>query len=150
MSRIVQASRLFRHSQTLSSPVFQPITINFKPPSPTPLLVCERGAKVKATPGGGKGGKGGGKGGAMQKAILDVEEDAHKLVTQVCGLNYQLETDPVLIKPDSEYPDWLWTLNVKRPLPPLEEQDPNSKEYWMQVNRDMRRARNKLMKLKKN
>jgi hypothetical protein len=120
MSRIVQASRLFRYSQTLSNPVFQPITINFKLPSPTPLLVCERGAKAKATTGGAKGGKGG-KGGAMQKAILDVEEDANKLVTEVCGLNYQLETDPVLIKPDSEYPDWLWTINVKRPLPPLEE-----------------------------
>lgn len=149
MSRIVQASRLFRYSQTLSNPVFQPITINFKLPSPTPLLVCERGAKAKATTGGAKGGKGG-KGGAMQKAILDVEEDANKLVTEVCGLNYQLETDPVLIKPDSEYPDWLWTINVKRPLPPLEEMDPNTKEYWMQVRRDMRRARNKLMKLKKN
>ena len=120
MSRIVQASRLFRYSQTLSNPVFQPITINFKLPSPTPLLVCERGAKAKATTGGAKGGKGG-KGGAMQKAILDVEEDANKLVTEVCGLNYQLETDPILIKPDSEYPDWLWTINVKRPLPPLEE-----------------------------
>jgi len=85
----------------------------------------------------------------MQKVILDVEEDANKLVSQVCGLNYQLDSDPVLIKPDSEYPDWLWTINVQRPLPPLEEQDPNTKEYWLQVKRDMRRARNKLMKLKK-
>ena len=58
----------------------------------------------------------------MQKAILDVEEDAHKLVSQVCGLNYQEDTEPVMIKPDSEYPDWLWTIGVDRPLPPLEEQ----------------------------
>ena len=37
------------------------------------------------------------------------------------------------LQEDSEYPDWLWTLDVKRPLPPLEEQDPNTKEYWLQV-----------------
>lgn len=52
-----------------------------------------------------------------------------------------------MIKPDSEYPDWLWTLDVKRPLPPLEERDPNTKEYWMQVLRDMKRKRNRLMKV---
>ena len=39
-----------------------------------------------------------------------------------------------MLQDDSEYPDWLWTLNVKRPLPPLEEQDPNTKQYWMQVS----------------
>eukprot|EP00092_Neocalanus_flemingeri_P020623 GFUD01022345.1.p1 GENE.GFUD01022345.1~~GFUD01022345.1.p1 ORF type:complete len:147 (-),score=43.00 GFUD01022345.1:87-527(-) len=146
MSLIVKASRLFKHSHVLSSPL-QHTALTL--PRHTPLLVCERGAKVKAAP-GAKAGKGGGKGGAMQKAILDVETDATKLVTQVCGLNYKLEDDPVMVRPDSEYPDWLWTLDVKRPLPLLEERDPNTKEYWMQVQRDMRRARNKLMKLKKN
>ena len=91
--------------------------------SPSPLLICERGAKkLPAGVGGAKAGGKGGKGGAMQKVILDVEEDANKLVSQVCGLNYQLDSDPVLIKPDSEYPDWLWTINIQRPLPPLEEQ----------------------------
>ena len=116
-------------------------------PSYTPLLVCERGAKVKAS--AGAKGKAGGKGGAMQKAVLDVETDAHKLVSQVCGLNYKLEGDPVMIKPDSEYPDWIWTIDVNRPLPPLEEQDPNTKAYWLQVKRDMTRQKNKLMKLRK-
>jgi len=113
----------------------------------TPLLISERGAKAKAGAGSVKAK--GSKGGAMQKKILDVEEDAHKLVSQVCGLNYQIDSDPIMIKPDSEYPDWLWTLEVKRPLPPLEERDPNTKEYWLQVQRDVRRERNKLMKLKK-
>merc|ERR1712098_714123 len=101
---------------------------------------------------GAGAGRKGGKGGAMQKVILDVETDARKLVTQVCGLNYKLEGDhlvePVMIKEDSEYPDWLWTLNVERPLPPLEERDPETKEYWMQVLRDMKRKRNKLHSLK--
>ena len=87
-------------------------------PHTTPMVMFERGAKVKAIAGGGKKGKGA----AMQKVCLDVETDANKLVTEVCGLNYQLEGDPVLIRPDSEYPDWLWTINVNRPLPPLEEQ----------------------------
>jgi len=146
MSRIVLGCRLLKHSRTFSSPVFQPIYINLALPCPTPLIICERGAKAKAP--AAKGGKGG-KGGAMQKAILDVEEDAHKLVSQVCGLNYQEDTEPVMIKPDSEYPDWLWTIGVDRPLPPLEEQDPTSKSYWMHVRRDMRRARNQIMKMKK-
>ena len=70
-------------------------------------------------------------------------------MSQVCGLNYKVDgdSDPVMIRPDSEYPDWLWTLRVKRPLPPLEEQDPNTKEYWLQVVRDMKRRRNRLMRV---
>jgi hypothetical protein len=43
-------------------------------------------------------------------------------VSEVCGANYLLEGgEPVLIKPDSEYPDWLFTMNVTRPLPSLEQ-----------------------------
>ena len=76
-----------------------------------------RGAKVKAGAGAAaKGGKGGGKGGAMVKIALEVgtylpfflqdlsfvccqvETDAKKLVSQVCGANYVTGTDPILIK----------------------------------------------------
>ena len=120
----MQGCRLLRQSRTCSNPVFNliPVQLNLSYPGPGPLLVCERGAKkLPAGAGGAKAGGKAGKGGAMQKVILDVEEDANKLVSQVCGLNYQLDSDPILIKPDSEYPDWLWTLEVKRPLPPLEE-----------------------------
>ena len=123
MSRLMQGCRLLRQSRATSSPVFNPIPLQLNLTCPVPLVVCERGAKkLPAGAGGAKASAKGGKGGAMQKVILDVEEDAHKLVNQVCGLNYQLDSDPVLIKPDSEYPDWLWTINVERPLPPLEEQ----------------------------
>merc|ERR1712226_30500 len=101
-----------------------------------------RGAKVKASSAaaGGKA-KGGGKGGTMQKVSLDVETDAKKLVTEVCGLNYTLGSDPIMIKDDSEYPEWLWTISVTRPLPPLSEMDPNTKAYWLTVERDMKRRR---------
>ena len=57
------------------------------------------------------------------------------------------DSEPVMIRPDSEYPAWLWSIRVERPLPPLEERDPNTKEYWMQVARDMKRKRNRLMKV---
>ena len=70
---------------------------------------------------------------------------------QVCGLNYATEgplAEPVFIKPDSEYPDWLWTIETKRPLPPLEERtDTDTREYWLHVQRDMKRRRNKLHSL---
>ena len=42
----------------------------------------------------------------------------------MCGLNYVTEgplSEPILIKPDSEYPDWLFTINIKRPKPSLDE-----------------------------
>ena len=42
----------------------------------------------------------------------------------MCGLNYATEgplSEPILIKPDSEYPDWLFTINIKRPKPSLDE-----------------------------
>ena len=46
-------------------------------------------------------------------------------MSQVCGLNYQLEgplSEPIPIKEDAEYPDWLFKMDIKRPKPPLEEQ----------------------------
>ena len=129
-----------------------------------PLTVPCRGLKVPAKKAAGGKGK---KGAAMVKPDLDVETDAHKvlatrnannahyttiwlqLVSTVCGLNYRVDGDQeaVPLRPDSEYPDWLWTLDVRRPLPPLEDQDPNTKEYWLQVQRDMKRQRNRLMKI---
>ena len=142
----------------LRSPCINTNRLQFKPlvmeaVSPAPILISTRGLKMPkkgAAGAGGAGGPKGKKGAAMVKPDLEVETEAHKLVNYVCGLNYRIDeghTEPVKIRPDSEYPDWLWTINTKRPLPPLEEQDPNTKEYWMQVQRDMRRHRNRLMKV---
>ncbi|KAK2580185.1 hypothetical protein KPH14_012451 [Odynerus spinipes] len=82
-----------------------------------------------AAPGMKTLGKGvsGKKGGVSQRMVYPVEEDTKKLVTYVCGSNYYKEGEDIKLKPDSEYPDWLWTLPVT-PIP-LEEMDPNTKHY---------------------
>ena len=60
-----------------------------------------------------KAGKAGGKLGAVvQKIVLPVETDPVKLVNNVCGSNILKEGKDVELKPDSEYPDWLWTLRL--------------------------------------
>ena len=63
--------------------------------------------------------------------MLDVEKDPVKLVNTVCGSNYKLEGEDVQLKPDSEYPEWLFTMNIKRPKPKSWEiEDKNSLEYF--------------------
>lgn len=151
MSRFGLLTRLLpirnSHHNCLNKPIIlEPVITSTQSPS----TIQTRGAKVKAGA-GGKGGAAGKKGAAMVKPDLDVETDAKKLVNYVCGLNYRIdgEQEDVKIREDSEYPDWLWTISVKRPLPPLEEQDPNTKEYWLQVVRDMKRMRNRIGKVYK-
>lgn len=57
--------------------------------------------------------KAGGKGGpVLEKSELPVETDAKKLISFVCGSNTLKEGHDVELKPDSEYPDWLWKLNI--------------------------------------
>lgn len=52
------------------------------------------------------------------------------------------------LKADSEYPDWLWSLNIDRIIP-LEELDPNTKQYWRRLRKMALRRNNQLAKLKK-
>ncbi|KAM7344041.1 mitochondrial ribosomal protein L54 [Cochliomyia hominivorax] len=84
----------------------------------------------------------------MEKKEISVETDANKLVNYVCGSNIMKTGEDVKLKPDSEYPDWLWTLNVDRIIP-LEEMDPNTKQYWRRLRRTALRRNNQLAKLKK-
>ncbi|XP_064608091.1 large ribosomal subunit protein mL54-like [Liolophura sinensis] len=64
------------------------------------------------------------------KIEMEVETDPEKLVKYCCGANiYVTGQDPEL-KPDSEYPDWLWTLRTDRKPPDLSELDPDSFYYW--------------------
>lgn len=83
-----------------------------------------------------------------EKVILPVETDATKLVSYVCGSNINKTGEDIKIKPDSEYPDWLWTLNVGKPLT-LEEMDPETKQYWRKLRNQALKRNNKLSKLKK-
>lgn len=41
-----------------------------------------------------------------------VEKDPNKLVTYCCGLNYFIEGEEVKLKPDNEYPDWLYDVYI--------------------------------------
>lgn len=54
-----------------------------------------------------------GKGGpVLEKSEIPVETDAKKLVNYVCGSNILKEGQDIEIKPNTEYPDWLWNLNI--------------------------------------
>ncbi|CAK9814910.1 39S ribosomal protein L54, mitochondrial [Anthophora quadrimaculata] len=68
-----------------------------------------------------------------QKIDLPVEKDINKLLTYVCGSNIYKEGEDVKLKPDSEYPEWIW--NIRTEPPKLEELDPNTKQYWRYIRR---------------
>ncbi|ESP05508.1 hypothetical protein LOTGIDRAFT_102989, partial [Lottia gigantea] len=88
-------------------------------------------------------------GSQMKKVILEVETDPKILVTKCCGANIYVDgTDPDL-KPDSEYPDWLWTLRTDPKPIPLDELDPNSREYWNKLRKLGIRKRNESFKRQK-
>jgi large subunit ribosomal protein L54 len=75
-----------------------------------------------------------------------VESDPEKLATYVCGLNiYKTGGEEVKIKPDAEYPEWLFTLSVDQG-PSLNEMDPDTLEYWARKRRVALRHKSKLMK----
>ncbi|XP_015117996.1 39S ribosomal protein L54, mitochondrial [Diachasma alloeum] len=81
------------------------------------------------------------------KVVLPVETDTNKLVNYVCGSNIYKEGEDIKLKPESEYPDWLWTLWTENP-PALEDLDPNTKAYWRKL-RKMGLRRNNIKSLHK-
>ncbi|KAJ6642225.1 39S ribosomal protein L54, mitochondrial [Pseudolycoriella hygida] len=91
----------------------------------------------------------GGKLGAMAEKIeIPAETDAKKLVTYVCGSNILKTGEDIKIKDDSEYPEWLWTINTGKP-PKLEELDPATKQYWRKLRKLALQRNNKLSKVKR-
>lgn len=68
----------------------------------------------------------------VTKKKFNVETDPHKLVNYLCGGQYMKEGPEVKLKPDSEYPDWLWTLRTDGAVP-LHEMNPGTIEYWERV-----------------
>lgn len=85
----------------------------------------------------------------IEKKTLPVETDVNRLITHVCGTNiYKEGGEDVKLKPDSEYPDWLWTIRICPP-PPLEELDPNTKQYWRRLRGFGQKRNNREKKTRK-
>ncbi|CAB3225617.1 unnamed protein product [Arctia plantaginis] len=113
---------------------------------------CAAVKKTTSAAGGvmglGKGKKKGAKLSTMEKKEMPVESDPEKLVHYVCGSNIYTTGEDVKIKDDSEYPEWLWSLNTGRAVP-LEELDPSTKEYWLRVRAAGMRRNNKLRSMRR-
>lgn len=77
---------------------------------------------------------------------LCVETDPHKLVNYCCGLNYHIDEPPIQLKPDNEYPDWLWKLRLG-PKPTSADLEPGTKEYYYTLREEMK-DRNYLLRLR--
>lgn len=83
-----------------------------------------------------------------EKKILPVETDAKRLVSYCCGSNIYKTGEDIKLKPDSEYPNWLWEIRLGPPLP-LEALNPDSKEYWRRIRKLAIKRNLQLAKLKK-
>ncbi len=58
------------------------------------------------------------------------------LVTHCCGLNYKLDGGHVELKPHSEYPEWLYKMDVNRPEPTSDELEPGTMEYFLALKQE--------------
>ena len=61
---------------------------------------------------------------------------------------FQEGEDPKL-KPDSEYPDWLWTLKTERGVVPLEELEYDSEKYWRRLKELHTERKKKLRRIRR-
>ncbi|XP_029053040.1 39S ribosomal protein L54, mitochondrial isoform X1 [Osmia bicornis bicornis] len=82
-----------------------------------------------------------------EKIQIPVEKDVNKLLTYVCGLNYYKEGEEIQLKPDDQYPEWLW--NIRTEPVTLEDLDPNTKQYWRYLRKEGIRKKNKMIKHRK-
>ncbi|XP_006897955.1 PREDICTED: 39S ribosomal protein L54, mitochondrial [Elephantulus edwardii] len=96
-----------------------------------------------------KGAKGG-KGSVASEALKDPEvcTDPIQLTSHAMGVNIYKEGQDVVLKPDSEYPEWLFQMNLGPPKT-LEELDPESREYWRLLRKHNIWRHNRLSKNKK-
>ncbi|KOC59779.1 39S ribosomal protein L54, mitochondrial [Habropoda laboriosa] len=83
----------------------------------------------------------------QQKIDIPVEKDVNKLITYVCGSNIYNDGEDVKLKPDSEYPEWIWNIRTE-PLK-LEDLDPNTKQYWRYVRKQAMKRNNQRIKYRR-
>ncbi|OAD59336.1 39S ribosomal protein L54, mitochondrial, partial [Eufriesea mexicana] len=83
---------------------------------------------------------------AAEVINIQVETDVNKLLTYVCGSNIYKQGEDIKLKPDSEYPEWLW--NIRLEPPKLSDLDPNTKQYWRYVRRQALIRNNQMIKYK--
>ena len=68
-------------------------------------------------------------GAVPQKKRLEPETKATKLVSYLCGGNILKEGEEPMLRPHSEYPEWLWTLSTDRKAPDLDDLEFDTWEY---------------------
>uniref|UniRef100_A0A8B9ZCL3 Large ribosomal subunit protein mL54 n=1 Tax=Anas platyrhynchos TaxID=8839 RepID=A0A8B9ZCL3_ANAPL len=124
------------------------------PPAMAARLLLRAASAVRHGPARGyakKPGEGPVKGKSVPKEELkgpEVCTDPVKLATYAVGVNYHKDSPDVALKPDSEYPDWLFQIHLGPPKK-LEEMDPDSIEYWRRLRKYNTWQRNRLKKGKK-
>ncbi|XP_023500180.2 39S ribosomal protein L54, mitochondrial [Equus quagga] len=113
------------------------------PADPGRLLV--RDYAKKAVVKGGRGGKG-----AVSEALKDPEvcTDPVRLSTHAMGVNIYKDGPDVALRPDAEYPEWLFQMNLGPPKT-LEELDPETREYWRLLRKHNIWRHNRLSKNQK-
>lgn len=108
-------------------------------------------AAAKKAGGGGKVGGGPASVGITKlKKMQEVETDTSRLVSHCCGLDYSVEggKDPEL-GPDSDYPEWLFSMNVRRPKPTSDELEPGTMEHYLAMREEHAIRQRKIKKLKR-
>jgi len=105
-------------------------------------------AKAPGVPALGKKGKGSKMPATVERRKFPVESDPEKLTKFVCGSNILKTGQDVELKPDSEYPEWLFKIRLGE-REPLEEMDQETLEYWRRLRKESLRRNTKLMRLKK-
>ena len=84
---------------------------------------------------------------ATARPGIKVETDTEILTKFCCGANiYKEGTDPE-IKPDEEYPEWLWNIDLEPHTRTLEELDKETFRYWKKVRKQHIKRTNAKRKL---